>query len=91
MLHPWHFGNTFSRGGADTFSWGTMDADRRDRRERVRRATLDSAFTQEELARVEALRATCEATHDCGEFGLDVRRLRYVRWLVAHGRIGEDA
>ena len=91
MLYSWQFANVFSRGRAARFSWGAADASWRGGSEQAHRAALASAFTQEGVARVEALRATCEATHDCGEFGLDLRRLRYVRWLVEHGRIGEGA
>ncbi len=50
---------------------------------------MADAFTTEERARLETLRVRYEDTQDCGEFGLDERWLLYVRWLVAHRRIGE--
>lgn len=41
------------------------------------------------LARLCELREHTLTRRICQEFGLDERRLLYVRWLVEHGRIGE--
>lgn len=62
----------------------------REHTHRARRTLAHAdAFTPEERAQLEALRARYADTHDCGEFGLDERRLRYVRWLVEHGCLSE--
>ncbi len=50
---------------------------------------LAAAFTEQERARLETMRTRYIETHNCSEFGLDVNRLLFVRWLVDHGRIGE--
>ncbi len=48
-----------------------------------------AVFTAEEFVRLHKLRERYKIAGDCDEFGLDARRLRYVRWLVENGRIGE--
>lgn len=50
---------------------------------------LANAFTEEERARLEALRARYVETRNCTEFGLDICQLRFVRWLIEHGYINE--
>ncbi len=52
-------------------------------------SALDERFTRSEIDRLVALRERGQVAHLCSEFDLDQRRLRYVRWLVDHGRIGE--
>jgi len=53
-------------------------------------ATLAASFTPEELIRLWALREQYETSQDCGEFGLDERRLRFARWLVEHKLLSEE-
>lgn len=50
---------------------------------------LKRDLTPEECASVERLSERYQDTHNCGEFGLDVQRLRFARWLVEHGRLSE--
>lgn len=52
---------------------------------------LAELFTERERARLEALRTRYAETRNCGEFGLDVNRLLFVRWLIDHGRIDEGS
>lgn len=52
--------------------------------------TLEDAFSPTELAQLRALRDQHAATRTCIQMGLDEQRLSFVRWLVEHGRIGED-
>ncbi|HEX8036695.1 MAG TPA: hypothetical protein VF510_22750 [Ktedonobacterales bacterium] len=54
-----------------------------------RAATLAASFTPEEFARLYLLREQYETSRDCGEFGLDERRLRFARWLVEQGRLND--
>ena len=54
-----------------------------------RASALATTFTPEEFAHLYVLREQCQTKQDCGEFGLDERRLRFVLWLVAHGRLSE--
>lgn len=54
-------------------------------------ATLDAdAFTPEQRQRLLALRERAQTQPDVGEFGLDLRRLQFARWLVETGRLSED-
>lgn len=55
----------------------------------LRASALAATFTPEEFAHLHALREHYQTTQDCSEFGLDSRRLRFVCWLVAHGRLSE--
>lgn len=65
------------------FTWERAD-------ELQREATLTATFTPEELIRLRALREQYETSQDCGEFGLDERRLRFARWLVEHRLLSEE-
>ena len=52
--------------------------------------TLDDAtFTPEQQERLLALRARLHDLPDLGEFGLDLRRLEFARWLVVHDYLHE--
>jgi hypothetical protein len=54
-------------------------------------ATLDDAsFTPEQQERLLALRARLHDQPDPGEFGLDLRRLEFARWLVQTGRLSDE-
>ena len=53
-------------------------------------AVLEGQFTPEELARLLALRALVASHSPYDELGLDVKRLRFARWLVEHGRLSEE-
>ena len=55
----------------------------------LRASALAATFTPEEFAHLHALREHYQTSRGCVEFGLDERRLRYVRWLVAHGLLSE--
>jgi hypothetical protein len=50
----------------------------------------DHCFSSQELTRLCALRERYQATNQYSEMDLDERRLGFARWLVEHGRIGED-
>ena len=65
------------------FTWERANELQRD-------TTLAATFTAEELRCFRALREQYETSQDCGEFGLDERRLRFARWLVEHGRLSEE-
>lgn len=51
---------------------------------------LTDLFTSQELAQLVALRARSSALRVAEKFGLDATRLVFARWLVEHGRLGED-
>lgn len=53
-------------------------------------ADLTAVFTEQELERLRALRARSCALQVSEEYGVDVRRLQFARWLVTHGRLHED-
>ncbi len=78
----WRYHDVTPWGYDDKFAWETSAEARQ-------AIVLTSTFTPEEIMCLRALRERYQATCDSDEFGLDVRRLRYARWLVEHGRISE--
>jgi hypothetical protein len=51
---------------------------------------LDGSFTNEEMMRLRALRARADAHPDYEDRGIDERRLKFLRWLVEHGKLSDD-
>ena len=51
---------------------------------------LADVCSTDEVTRLEELRARLPAGGTCREFELDERRVEFVRWLIAHGKLGED-
>jgi hypothetical protein len=52
--------------------------------------SLDDRFTAEEVQRLTALRQRVNVQPMHLDLGIDVRRLEFARWLVEHGRLGEE-
>lgn len=52
-------------------------------------ARLDERFTREERAHLRALRRRFRHVSVSIELGLNPQRLRFARWLVEHGKLGE--
>jgi hypothetical protein len=50
---------------------------------------LTGNFTPEELARLNALRASFQSRAEYLERVIDDRRLEFARWLLEHGRLSE--
>ena len=51
---------------------------------------LADVCSTDEVTRLEEMRARLPAGGTCQEFELDERRVEFVRWLIAHGKLGED-
>jgi|SwirhisoilCB2_FD_contig_31_4062111_length_300_multi_5_in_0_out_0_2 hypothetical protein len=50
----------------------------------------ESRFTPDEMARLATLRERYQTQPDCGEYGLDPKRLAFARYLVRKGILSED-
>lgn len=48
------------------------------------------ALSAEELRRLTAFQRRCDYQPQCAEWEMDPRRLEFVRWLIAHGRLSDD-
>ncbi len=51
---------------------------------------LDDRFTAEQVQRLTALRQRLALQPVHLDLGIDARRLEFARWLVEHGRLGEE-
>jgi hypothetical protein len=51
---------------------------------------LADVCSTDEVARLEEMRARLPAGSTCQEFGLDERRVGFVRWLITHGKLREN-
>ena len=49
----------------------------------------ESRFTPDEMARLATLRERYQTQPDYGEYGLDLRRLAFARYLVRQGILSE--
>jgi hypothetical protein len=51
---------------------------------------LADVCSSDEVIRLEEMRARLPAGGACQEFELDERRVEFVRWLIANGKLGES-
>lgn len=51
---------------------------------------LQRQFSKAEIEHLSNLQVRCRERHDALDLPLEVCRLRFVRWLVEHGKISED-
>ena len=56
----------------------------------VAQAAPDGLFTPQQEERLRSLRAHAQALMASEEHGLDRKRLTFARWLVEHGKVGEE-
>lgn len=63
---------------------------RRQVRSPLVRETMVELFTAEQLTQMDSLRQQATVLRLSEEYGLDVRRLLFVRWLVENGRLSEN-